>query len=155
MSKGGFRKALQPWLQKIKERSRDYDNLIANTHLSQQWCEDRLKGVIHSSDPSWYSLPREIFSAENIARLNLPSQMVGDYLSVKGTWEKRYSRQDLRDAWRYGMIIADNHMQDGSLWPAPPDTLISLAPRPAWSRSSEAPSGGISGLHGDSFITRS
>lgn len=123
MSKGGFRGTQHAWQKRLKEKLRRYDLLSVNTHLSQQWCEDRLKGLISQADASWYSFPEEVFSSQNLGRVDLPKHLIGDYLR-DGKWLKRYDAQHYRDAWRYSMVAADSHVADGTLWASPSDTII-------------------------------
>lgn len=125
MSKGGFRGTPHAWQKALKIKMRQYDLITVNSHLSQQWCADRLSGLISRSDPSFYSFPREIFGLDFLTRVDLPKQLIGDYLR-DGKWVKRYDAQHYRDGWRYGMVAADSYVRDGTQWDNPPDTLIPL-----------------------------
>lgn len=149
MSKGAFRGEKVAWKKKLKEVLRQFDLVMINTNLSQMWCEDRLNGAIPADNPSWYSIPKECFSSEKIAKLDLPRHLVGDYRH-DGSWLKRYEEQHYRDAWRYSRVAADIHTDNGLTWDNPPDEIILGSKE----RSSPTRTGsqGISGLYGGDFL---
>lgn len=149
MSKGAFRGEKVSWKKKLKETFQQFDLVLINTNLSQMWCEDRLSGEIGPEDPSWYSIPKDCFRPENIAKVDLPRHLVGDYRH-DGAWLKRYEEQHYRDAWRYSRVAADIHTSNGTNWDNPADEII-LAQNAA-GPTNDGPSQGTSGLWGGAFL---
>lgn len=149
MAKGAFRGEAEAWKKRLKVMQNQFDLIEINTHLTQQWCEDRLRGVIGSASPSWYSFPRELFSVEKMAVVDLPKHLVGDYLH-DGRWDKRYEDQHYRDAWRYSRVAAEIHTKNGTLWDSIADCLqTSSSARPVIS-SAFIP--GVPGMTGTHFL---
>ena len=149
MAKGGFRGEEDASRRRLKKSYGEYDLVLINTHLSQEWCEERLNGVIGPTEPSYYSVPKEIFTPEKIAVMDLPRHMVGDYRHG-GSWLKRYEDQHYRDAWRYSRVAADIHSKNGSLWDDPADEII--LPNQEQRATPATEYGGTPGLFGGSFL---
>lgn len=150
MVKGAFRGEKEAWRKRLKEALQQFDLIEINTHLTQQWCEDRLNGVIKFTHASWYSVPKVIFTVEKKAQVDLPRHMVGDYLHG-GSWLKRYREQDYRDAWRYSRVGAEIHTKNGAEWDALIDTII-LADQARTPVPTSDENQGTTGLFGGSFL---
>jgi phage terminase large subunit GpA-like protein len=149
MAKGGFRGDDDASRRRLKKSYGEYDLVLINTHLSQEWCEERLNGIIGPTEASYYSVPKEIFSLEKIAVMDLPRHMVGDYRHG-GSWLKRYEEQHYRDAWRYSRVAADIHTKHGSLWDDPTDEIILPQPERRDTQSTEHQ--GTPGFFGGAFL---
>ncbi|TXH11571.1 MAG: hypothetical protein E6R03_14205 [Hyphomicrobiaceae bacterium] len=123
LSKGAFRGEDKAWLRKLKERARQYDLVLVNTHLSQAWIEDRIQGRVEREHPMWYSIPSYWFVMTDTQKENLIRHMTGDY-QRDGKWVKRYNDQHYRDGWRYSAVAADQHTKDGREWDSVADTVL-------------------------------
>lgn len=115
----GMRRAgVSPVMLKLKEKLRQYDLVLPNTRLSQEWCQNRLDGLVTREHPGWYSIPEEAFFT---APLGMPGEslvkhVIGDVRDSQGRWNKRWERQDLRDAWRYSVVAAFHRTENGTQW---------------------------------------
>ncbi|WP_437224999.1 terminase gpA endonuclease subunit [Planctomicrobium sp. SH661] len=117
MYRAGFQRSGLTALEvKAKQRAAQYDLLIANTQRSQEWVEERLTGLVKREDPNWYSIPREAIEGQVIPGVDLARHLLGDVQDEHGRWKKRYEGQDLRDAFRYSMIMAWFHTANGTNW---------------------------------------
>ncbi|CAK9008714.1 Terminase, partial [Durusdinium trenchii] len=122
---------------KAKQKTGQYDLLIANTQRTQEWVEDRLTGLVKRADPNWYSIPLEALEGMAVAEVDLTRHLLGDVQTERGNWAKRYDDQDFRDALRYSMLLAWHYTSNGTAWDrlAPRSSII---PKPAADRAEES-----------------
>ncbi len=131
MYKLGMRRAgVNEVTLQVKIALKQWDLLIPNTRLSQEWCQNRIDGFVSQADPSWYSIPQVAFEIDPLANQSLVSHLMGDQRDDHGRWKKRWERQDFRDAWRYSMVAAWLHTEQGKRFDNLPPRVRPTLTRP-------------------------
>lgn len=114
-----------------KRKAAAFDLIHVNTERSQQWLEERLRGMVKRDAPNWFSIPRAAFlpAGFDLPGLDLAKQLLGDFQDDRGTWRKRYDDQDYRDMLRYNVVMAYVATANGQLWDKLGPRDASPAPR--------------------------
>lgn len=98
-----------------KHRLQLADLVIPSTKRSQEWLEERLRGIVKADDPARYTIPMECFLAEPVPGVNLAEQLLGDYEDEHGRWRKK-GDQEFRDACRYARVAAAHYTAGDQMW---------------------------------------
>jgi phage terminase large subunit GpA-like protein len=116
MFRFGFQEAglTQKHIQQ-KRKISAFDLIHVNTERSQQWLEERLRGMVKRDAANWFSIPRAAFLG-GVAGLDLAKHLIGDYQDDRGNWQKRYDEQEYRDTVRYNLVMAYVATANGQLW---------------------------------------
>ena len=122
-----------------KRKAAAFDLIHVNTERSQQWLEERLRGMVKRDDRNWFSIPRAMFlpGGTDVPGLDLVKQLLGDFQDERGTWQKRYDEQDFRDMLRYLLVMAYVATANGQAWEKLAPRVAETAPRASPQRSDD------------------